>query len=137
MHVREQHDRCSHWAANNHVRTRSHTHPPAAVPQAAPDDPATFPFILLGNKADEASDRRMVTERQARGWAEGQGNMPYLETSAKGDTNVSEAFQQIVALALSSRRTEEPALGSGAGGPGAGNLDFSEGARARPRSSCC
>jgi Ras family len=80
----------------------------------------------------------MITERQARAWAEGQGRMPYLETSAKGDTNVSEAFQQIVALALSNRRAEEPALGGGAGGAGgAGNLDFSEGARPRARSSCC
>lgn len=106
--------------------------------QAAPDDPGTFPFILLGNKADEPAESRMVTERQARSWAEGQGGMPYLETSAKGDTNVAEGFQQIVALALSSRREEASLGGGGAGGAAAaGNLDFSEGARPRPRSSCC
>lgn len=97
--------------------------------QAAPDDPSTFPFVLLGNKCDEPSDKRMVSEREARGWCEGQNKIPYLETSAKNDTNVPEAFTTIVNLALSSKSEEPPAA--------ARNLDFSEGARPQPKSSCC
>jgi GTPase SAR1 family protein len=99
--------------------------------QAAPDDPSSFPFVLLGNKCDEPSDKRMVSERDARAWCEAQSNMPYLETSAKNDTNVAQAFSLIVSLALSSR-ADEPPLAAGAE-----NLDFSEGARPPPKASCC
>lgn len=97
--------------------------------QAAPDDPSTFPFVLLGNKCDEPSDKRMVSEREARGWCDGQNKIPYLETSAKNDTNVPEAFTTIVNLALSCKSEEPPVA--------ARNLDFTEGARPQPKSSCC
>lgn len=97
--------------------------------QAAPDDPSTFPFVLLGNKCDEPSDKRMVSDREARGWCDGQNKIPYLETSAKNDTNVPEAFTTIVNLALSCKSEEPPVA--------ARNLDFTEGARPQPKSSCC
>jgi hypothetical protein len=57
--------------------------------------------------------------------------MPHLETSAKVDTNVSEAFQTIVSLALSKKRAEEPMF------PPTGGLDFNEDAPRTRNSSCC
>jgi Ras-related protein Rab-7A len=101
------------------------------VLQAAPDHPDTFPFVLLGNKADMPADKRMVTERAATEWCESQGNMPYLETSAKNDLNVSGAFTTIVDLALNTKTADAPPP------PTAGNLDFSEGMRPAPKSACC
>lgn len=98
--------------------------------QAAPDNPDSFPFVLLGNKADFPADSRMVTERSAKQWCESQSNMPYLETSAKTDHNVSKAFTTIVELALNNKAADPPP-------PAAGNLDFSEGSRPATKSSCC
>jgi Ras-related protein Rab-7A len=97
--------------------------------QAAPDDPATFPFVLLGNKCDEPADKRMVSEREAKVWCESHHNMPYLETSAKSDTNVAEAFTAIMELAFSNSKEDPPAA--------ARNLDFSEASRPPPKASCC
>ena len=101
------------------------------MPQAAPEHPESFPFVLLGNKADATPDQRMVSERQAAEWCESQGDMPYLETSAKSDLNVSKAFTTIVDLALNNKRPEAAAAAA------VGNLDFSEATRPAPKSSCC
>ncbi|XP_030274449.1 ras-related protein rab7 [Sparus aurata] len=57
--------------------------------QAEPEDPAGFPFIVLGNKTD-LSDRE-VSGRQARQWCEEIG-AEYFEGSAKDDHNVEEPF---------------------------------------------
>lgn len=97
--------------------------------QAAPDDPATFPFVLLGNKCDEPADKRMVSERDAKAWCESHHDMPYLETSAKQDTNVAAAFTAIMELAFSNRVDEQPAA--------ARNVDFTNEARPPPKASCC
>ena len=101
--------------------------------QAAPVSPDSFPFVLLGNKADEAAEKRMVSERMATEWCEAQRNMPYLETSAKNDQNVSRAFTTIVDLALNNKTADAPAVAAAA----AGNLDFSEGMRPAAKSTCC
>jgi Ras family len=103
----------------------------SATLQAAPDNPDAFAFVLLGNKADCGADARMVSERAAAEWCASQGNMPYLETSAKSDLNVSKAFTTIVDLALNNKSADQPPM------PQAGNLDFSEGMRPQARSSCC
>ena len=99
--------------------------------QAGPDNPDSFPFVLLGNKADVSTDQRMVTERAAQEWCSSQSSMPYLETSAKSDVNVSEAFNAIVKLALNNKGADQPPVAN------AGNLDFSEGVRPAAKSSCC
>ena len=49
--------------------------------QASPSDPDNFPFVVVGNKVDDA-DNRQVSEKQARAWCEENGH-PYFETSAK------------------------------------------------------
>lgn len=72
-----------------------------------------------------------VPEKRAKAWCQDSGDMPHLETSAKADTNVSEAFQAIVSLALSNKRVDEPLFAP------AGNLDFSEDAPRASASGCC
>jgi len=71
-----------------------------------------------------------VSEKQARQWGD-QHRIPVLETSAKSDTNVSEAFQTILQLALHNRRAEEPPAF-----PPTATLDFDEQPRAKA-SGCC
>eukprot|EP01117_Protostelium_nocturnum_P003889 TRINITY_DN15150_c0_g1_i1.p1 TRINITY_DN15150_c0_g1~~TRINITY_DN15150_c0_g1_i1.p1 ORF type:complete len:207 (+),score=61.31 TRINITY_DN15150_c0_g1_i1:120-740(+) len=73
--------------------------------QAAPTNPDTFPFVLIGNKID--LENRAVTEKRARAWCAANGNIPYFETSAKDATNVDQAFLTIAKNALSQETTSE------------------------------
>ena len=58
-----------------------------------------FPFIVLGNKADRETERK-VGESKAKAWCKQNGGMPHFETSAKDHTNVNEAFELAAKLAL-------------------------------------
>jgi len=60
----------------------------AEVKQFAGD----IPFVLIGNKLDLLEDVGEVIDRdEARAYAESQGS-EYIETSAKSNTNVDDAF---------------------------------------------
>ena len=48
-----------------------------------------------------------VTEKKAKQWCNGKGNIPYFEVSAKEDTNVDSAFQTIARNALKNETEEE------------------------------
>lgn len=48
-----------------------------------------------------------VTEKKAKQWCNGKGNIPYFEVSAKEDTNVDAAFQTIARDALKNETEEE------------------------------
>ncbi|XP_066496350.1 ras-related protein Rab-9B [Tiliqua scincoides] len=61
-------------------------------------DPQRFPFVVLGNKVDKPE--RQVASEEARAWCAQHGGYPYLETSAKDDTNVALAFEEAVRQAL-------------------------------------
>ncbi|KAH1165110.1 hypothetical protein KIL84_022669 [Mauremys mutica] len=61
-------------------------------------DPGHFPFVVLGNKIDKLE--RQVTTEEAQAWCLENGNYPYLETSAKDDTNVAVAFEEAVRQVL-------------------------------------
>jgi len=50
-----------------------------------------FPFVVLGNKADDGVTR-VVTKEQAVEWCQNH-SIPYYETSARDAVNVSEAFE--------------------------------------------
>ena len=60
-----------------------------------------IPFLLVGNKVDLASDRA-VTEKEAQHLARTFGDCQYLETSAKTNGRVKEAFESIVRSAIKS-----------------------------------
>ena len=51
-----------------------------------------FPFLIIGNKSDIEDNMREITEAEAKDWCSNHGDLPYLETSAKTASNVTEAF---------------------------------------------
>jgi len=53
------------------------------------DVKADFPFLVVGNKVDLT---RCVTEEEAVAWCKENGDLPYIETSAKDATNIENAF---------------------------------------------
>ncbi|VDI22407.1 Ras-related protein Rab-7A [Mytilus galloprovincialis] len=61
---------------------------------AIPEDEDNFPYIVIGNKIDK--ENRLVTKEEAMKWCKKNGNIPYMETSAKDGTNVEEAFMSLV-----------------------------------------
>ncbi len=70
--------------------------------QAAPTDPTSFPFVLIGNKVDKERDERKVTTQKATQWCKMNGNIPYFEASAKESINVKEIFEQMAKLSIKS-----------------------------------
>merc|ERR1711865_1308634 len=74
--------------------------------QASPRDPDNFPFVVIGNKADLDSKRK-VTSARAQQWSKSKNNIPYHETSAATAANVEAAFQEIARKALKQEHAEE------------------------------
>jgi len=71
------------------------------VNQARLSKPESFPFVVMGNKADvHGGSSRVVSENKARAWCNSRGNIPYFETSAKEDYNVDEAFFCVAKTAM-------------------------------------
>ncbi|KAF7840039.1 Ras-related protein Rab7 [Senna tora] len=76
--------------------------------QTDPNDPETFPFVLLGNKIDlNSGNTGMVSEKKAREWCDCRGNIPYFETSAKENHNVEEAFLCVAKIALQNQHQQD------------------------------
>ncbi|CAG7827015.1 unnamed protein product [Allacma fusca] len=57
---------------------------------------SSFPFIVIGNKVDIEPESREVAYETALDWCAANGNLPYVETSAKEATNIQEAFTSAV-----------------------------------------
>ena len=60
--------------------------------------PDTFPFLIIGNKID-LTDHREVPTVDGRHFAD-EGDMAFLETSAKDNINVADAFKSLGRLAV-------------------------------------
>mmetsp|Transcript_11526 Transcript_11526/g.19498 ORF Transcript_11526/g.19498 Transcript_11526/m.19498 type:complete len:80 (-) Transcript_11526:155-394(-) len=69
------------------------------IENAGPDDPKSFPFVLIGNKLDRENDRKVAGER-AQAWCKENNDMQYFETSAKEGTSVNEAFIAMVKMGI-------------------------------------
>ncbi len=67
--------------------------------QASPRDPDNFPFVLIGNKCDMETKRK-VSKTKANGWCKSKNQIPYFETSAKDAINVEAAFVEIARKAI-------------------------------------
>lgn len=69
--------------------------------QANPRDPDNFPFVVIGNKIDRESDRR-VPKSKATQWCKSKGpkSIPLFETSAKEAVKVETAFLEAAQMAL-------------------------------------
>ena len=74
------------------------------IDNAAPDDPKSFPFVILGNKIDRESERK-VDAREGREWCDANNGIPFYETSAKEGISVEQAFQEIARKALKRMET--------------------------------
>ena len=76
--------------------------------QAGPRDPENFPFVVLGNKVDKESERR-VTTNKAKQWCKSKGinPIPHYETSAKDAVYVEQAFQTVAIAALQQDQPED------------------------------
>lgn len=69
------------------------------IEHAAPPDPNSFPFIVIGNKLDRESERK-VKSTDARAWCKENGDIPYFETSAKENVSVDDAFVEMAKMAI-------------------------------------
>merc|ERR1712079_110041 len=76
--------------------------------QAAPTNADKFPFVVIGNKSDLASQRRGVSDTRAQSWCQSKNDIPYFETSAKEAVNVDQAFQCIAKKALEQEAVQAP-----------------------------
>ena len=74
---------------------------------AAPRDPDSFPFVILGNKVDVSDNPRAVSKLKAQKWCKKKGDLALFETSARDDINVVPAFNVVARQAL--KRGEEEA----------------------------
>jgi len=74
---------------------------------AAPRNPESFPFVVLGNKADLAA-KRQVQPAKVKQWCTAKNNIPNFETSAKDALNVEQAFATVARKALEQEATQKP-----------------------------
>ena len=66
-----------------------------------------FPFIVIANKTDMPVTERAVSRESLIEFARSNGNLPFVETSAKTCAGVSEAFETLVSrILLNKHRTE-------------------------------
>jgi len=79
--------------------------------QANPSDEDSFPFVVLGNKVDKDSERR-VNKNKAAAWCKqksgsADNQIPHMETSAKEAVKVEAAFVAAAKLALANDRNQQ------------------------------
>lgn len=85
------------------------------IEHAGPDDPKTFPFVLLGNKLDRDSERKVDTKR-AQQWCKENNDMLYFETSAKEGVAVNEAFIEMAKMAMKREANQQIIMPESIGG---------------------
>ena len=62
--------------------------------------PESFPFMVIGNKLDLEDEERAVDREAAERYCTQEGNMAFIETSARDNVNVEEAFYRLATQAL-------------------------------------
>eukprot|EP00026_Physarum_polycephalum_P012774 Phypoly_transcript_13104.p1 GENE.Phypoly_transcript_13104~~Phypoly_transcript_13104.p1 ORF type:complete len:188 (+),score=22.37 Phypoly_transcript_13104:97-660(+) len=90
-------------------------------------DVAEVPMILVGNKSDLEDQRKISTEHGVE-LAKKFGNVPFLETSAKFNLNITETFTTLARI-LPPRKNKEyriVVLGSGGVGKSAVTIQFAQ-----------
>ena len=71
-------------------------------------DPQTFPFVVLGNKADLEAPKHIVQTGAVGAWCDKHGKIPSFLVSAKTGDNVESAFLNVVKAAAARVKEEEP-----------------------------
>merc|ERR1711974_175391 len=77
------------------------------IGSASPDQPDSFPFLVLGNKSD-LEDERQVPTKLAERVCQKLGNLSFLECSAKENENVVNAFRTVASKVLARREDNIP-----------------------------
>ena len=62
--------------------------------------PDSFPFIVVGNKVDLEEEQRQVSVQMLQRFCQENGDMMCLETSARQNKNVEQAFEKLAEMAL-------------------------------------
>ncbi len=62
--------------------------------------PESFPFLVVGNKLDLEQSQRQVAYKNLERFCKENGDMLFVEASAKSNLNVEQAFSQVAELAL-------------------------------------
>ena len=101
--------------------------------QANPRDPDNFPFVVIGNKIDRETERR-VPKSKVTQWCKSKGPraIPYFETSAKEATKVEVAFLEAAQAAL-----QQDAAESDVFIPDTINLSKQPQQQQQKKSGCC
>eukprot|EP00831_Metopus_contortus_P019579 TRINITY_DN1850_c0_g1_i5.p1 TRINITY_DN1850_c0_g1~~TRINITY_DN1850_c0_g1_i5.p1 ORF type:complete len:134 (-),score=23.08 TRINITY_DN1850_c0_g1_i5:58-459(-) len=71
---------------------------------AGVSNPEKYPILILGNKADLATERKVATAKALQ-WCKENGDIQYFETSAKTASNVQEAFEDIAIKAVEKQKS--------------------------------
>ena len=74
--------------------------------QLQPQNPESFPFILIGNKFDLKNDIK-VNNEDIEKYCKEHNNMPYFNASAQDGINVEDAFNKVADLAYENAAKEE------------------------------
>lgn len=90
--------------------------------------------ILIGNKCDMVAERK-VTEAEGKKLAE-EYKIPFMETSAKDNINVQEAFLHITKDVVETLPKEGGNTGGSTGG-GNNRADLSKGGKKKDKKGCC
>tara|TARA_B110000285_G_scaffold29564_1_gene29963 strand:+ start:407 stop:751 length:345 start_codon:yes stop_codon:yes gene_type:complete len=91
------------------------------IENAGPDDPKSFPFVLIGNKVDKESERK-VAAAKAQAWCKENNDMLYFETSAKDGVHVNEAFVEMVKMGIKRESENKIVMPDSIGGSGGGGI---------------
>ena len=98
------------------------------IENAGPDDPKSFPFVLIGNKVDRESERKVHGDK-ARAWCKENNDMLYFETSAKEGVSVTEAFIEMVKMGIRRESINQIIMPDSIGGAGGGGIKLQAGNR--------
>ena len=74
--------------------------------QLQPQNPESFPFVLIGNKNDMKNDIK-VDNATIENFCKEHNNIPYFSVSAQENINVEEAFTKVGELAYEKNKKEE------------------------------
>ena len=74
--------------------------------QLQPQNPESFPFVLIGNKVDLKNDIK-VNNEDIQKYCKDHNNMPYFNASAQDNTNVEDAFNKVADLAYEKSAKED------------------------------
>lgn len=118
----ESFDRISYWVKKIKEFTNKGNESKKMHPQ----------IVLVGNKTD-LNDQRVIPYEQGKAKADEFG-MEFVETSAKSNANVGDAFMLVLQKIVESGVVEEMANGGAGGGVNKGGLELGE---AKRKKGCC